>query len=138
MNWSDLPLTPPPRTLRQFAGLCLAFFGTLAAWHGLMRDQTSLALALALLAVGLGTVGLVKPQAMRPVYVAWMLAVFPIGWLVSRLILVLLYYGLITPVGLLFRLAGRDLLRLQPRPDTPTYWVPKPEPAGAHSYFRQF
>ena len=40
-------LDPPPRMLRQFAGLWLAFFGGLAAWQGLVRGGSGSALVLA-------------------------------------------------------------------------------------------
>ena len=41
MNWSDLDFAPPARKLRQFAGLWLAFFSTLAAWHGLYHGRAT-------------------------------------------------------------------------------------------------
>jgi hypothetical protein len=50
----------------------------------------------------------------------------------------MIYYGVFTPVALAFRVVGRDALRLRPRPDLPTHWLPKPRVADAASYFRQF
>jgi hypothetical protein len=50
----------------------------------------------------------------------------------------MIYYGVFTPVALAFRVVGRDALRLRPRPNLPTYWLPKPRAADAASYFRQF
>ena len=39
-----------------------------------------------------------------------MVLAFPIGWTVSQVILLLMFYGLFTPIGLVFRLIGRDPL----------------------------
>ena len=66
-----------------------------------------------------------------------MLATFPIGWTVSRVILAILFYGVFTPVGVLFRLLGRDALGLQPKPAADTYWTPR-RTAEVRDYFRQF
>ena len=104
MRWSDIPFSPEPRTLRQFAGLWLAFFGGLAAWQGIARGRVGLAIALAVLAIVVGGLGLARPALVRPIFVGWMVLAFPIGWTVSLLLLGLVYYGLFLPIGLAFRL----------------------------------
>lgn len=138
MRWSDIPFSPPPRMLRQFAGLWLASFGGLAAWQGLARGRVGVAVALAGLAVVVGGLGLARPALVRPIFVGWMVLAFPIGWAVSLLLLGLVYYGLFLPIGLAFRLAGRDALKLRPRTDAPTHWTPHSAPADVRRYFRQF
>jgi hypothetical protein len=137
MQWSDIPFRPSTRILRQFAGLWILFFGGLAGWHAGVRGNLRLAAALAALAVVVGGVGLIRPQTVRWIYVGWMILVFPIGWTVSRLLLAGLYYGLITPIGLVQRLMGRDALQLRFR-ERQTYWMDKPSPTDPRSYFRQF
>ncbi len=138
MRWSDLPWTPTPRTLRQFAGLWLLFFLALAVWQGWRHERWAVAGILAVLAVGVGVLGLLRPRAVRPVYVTWLALGFPSGWLMMHLVLGLLFYGLFTPLGLLFRLAGRDVLALRRRPERETYWSARPQPAEVARYFRQF
>jgi hypothetical protein len=137
MTWSDIPRHPTPRTLRQFALLWLLVFGALGSRHLLLTDRPRLGLALIALAVGVGVPGLIRPRLLRPIFVAWMIAVFPIGWLVSRVFLAALYYGVLTPLGLWFRLRGRDALRRR-RPESVSHWRDKPAAAGAASYYRQF
>jgi hypothetical protein len=124
--------------LRQFAGLWLAFFGGLAAWQGIARGRIGLAAGLAVLALVVGGLGLVRPALIRPIFVGWMVLAFPIGWAVSLVLLGLVYYGLFLPIGLVFRLAGRDALQLRPRTDAATYWTPHAAPADVRRYFRQF
>jgi hypothetical protein len=125
------------RTLRQFAGLWLLFVGALAYWLGVARDRWTLAYVLAGLAVVPGLAGLLVPQVIRPLFVALMALTYPIGWVVSKVLLLVLYYGVFTPVGLVFRLIGRDALKRGFQPGQPTYWVPKPAAADLASYFRQ-
>jgi len=129
MQWSDIR-RPGTRTLRQFGGLLVV--GGAAAM--IFREEVR---AEALIVGLLGAVGLAVPRALAPLYLGWMAAVFPLGWLVSRLVLATLFFGLVTPVGLLLRLAGRDALSRRRR-TSPSYWVPRHEGSDPAQYFRQF
>ena len=138
MRWSDIPFDPPPKTLRQFAGLWLVFFGGWAAHQSLVRGHTAVGFVLGVAALAIGLLGLIRPTAIRPIFVAWMVLAFPIGWTVSFLLLTLIFFGLFAPIALVFRLSGRDPLARTRRPDAQTYWIPKPAPTSLRSYFRQF
>ena len=138
MQWSDIQFRPPAKTLRQFAGLWLVCFSGLAAWEGFVRGHANLAVALAVLALTIGPLGLVLPRFIRPVFVAWMVLAFPIGWTVSQLILALIFYGLFTPISLIFRLIGRDPLHRARQPALESYWTPKATPTDSRRYFKQF
>ena len=137
MTWADIPRNPSARTLRQFAAACLVFFGILAAQQ-LRRGHHQVGITLGVLAVALGAVGLIKPPLLKWFFVSWMVLAFPIGWIVSQVMLVLMFYLILTPVALLFRLTGRDLLAKRRRPDCASYWLPKETPADVRSYFRQY
>ena len=137
MQWSDLPVKPSPRRLRQFAGLWTVFFGGLAAWHGLVPGETRIALALSAMALTIGPAGVVWPAMIRPVFVGWLILAFPIGWVVSRVILVTLF-AFIIPVAVFFRLLDRDALQLRRRTDKTTYWTTKVAAENVRSYLRQF
>jgi hypothetical protein len=137
MHWSDFPTRPSEKMLRQFAGLWLLFFGGLAGWQWLGRDRPLIALAVASLAVVVGVAGLISPRLVRPVFLAWMILAFPVGWVVSNVLLAGLFYGLFTPVGLLWRLTGRDPLRRRGQPDQESYWLPRSAARNVRDYFRQ-
>lgn len=137
MRWSDLPLKPSPRMLREFSALWIVFFCGVALWQWFGRDHHTLALIYGGLAVTLGPIGLVAPAVMRPIFIAWLAAAFPIGWVVSRVLLLILFFGVITPIAAIFRMMGRDVLSVRRR-SIDTYWTPKPQPGGPASYFRQF
>ncbi|MCX6866232.1 MAG: SxtJ family membrane protein [Verrucomicrobia bacterium] len=138
MQWSDIPFNPSRKVLRQFAALGLVCFLALGAREVFFSNQLMLGLALGFVAVLVGLTGLVRPALLRRIFVAWMVVVFPIGWLISQLILVMLYFLVLTPVAWILRLRGRDLLGRTPTPGRESYWEPKQLPLDPRSYFRQY
>jgi hypothetical protein len=74
----------------------------------------------------------------RPLYVGWMYAAFPIGWVVSHIVMAVAYYVVVTPIGLLHRAVKPDPLGRRFRPELPTYWVEHRPDALPPRYFRQF
>jgi len=138
MKWSDLPLNPTARVLRQFAAAWLVFFLAVGGHRYLVRDQHAWGLAAGFLAVVVGVLGLSRPAAVRWLFVGAMVLAFPVGWLMSQVMLALMFYGIVTPLALLFRLRGRDLLARKPAPDRPSFWTPKQTPEDLRSYFRQY
>ena len=73
----------------------------------------------------------------RWILVGWMVLVFPIGWIISHLILGLLYFGLFTPMAAWFRWRGRDPLRRRIL-NVESYWCPKETPTDLRRYFKQY
>ena len=138
MNWSDLPTNPSRRVLRQFAGAWLVFFLAWAAHQTWAKARPQWGLALAVLAVVVGLPGLAKPAAVRWLFVGWMRLAFPIGWLISQTALVVLFYGLLTPVALFFRLIGRDALGRKCSATQESYWTAKKTSQDLRRYFRQY
>jgi hypothetical protein len=137
MTWSDVPLKPSTRALRQFAGAWLVFFLAFGAHQFLVRKHPAAGLVLMGLAVAIGLLGLIKPPAVRWLFVGWMILAFPIGWTISLLMLLLMFYCVLTPVALVFRLRGRDLLHRKPA-EAASFWLPKQMPQDVRSYFRQY
>jgi hypothetical protein len=138
MRWSDIPFKPPSKTLRQFAALWLAVFGSIAGWQWLAKGRPGVGLAIGTLAVSVGVIGLVRPRLVRPIFVGWMVLAFPIGWTISNLLMGIIYFGLFLPFGLVSRLIGRDALAIKPPVDANTYWQPRRAPTDFRRYFRQF
>jgi hypothetical protein len=65
---------------------------------------------------------------LRPLYIGWMKFAFVLGWINARLILGVFFYLVLTPLGLVMRLFGRDVLYRKFDRKATTYWV-KREPA---------
>lgn len=138
MQWSDLSFNPSLRTLRQFAAIWILFLGGLAAWQGVVQHRPAPAEVLACVGIVVGSLGLWQPRLMRPIYVGWMIAAFPIGWIVSRLSLAAIFFLVVAPLGLLSRLGGRDRLGLRRPSGKSSHWSPLDEPPEARRYFRQY
>jgi hypothetical protein len=128
---------PSARVLRQFAAAAVFILSSMAAVAHL-RGRSGAASALPLvLAAGLAIAALVRPLILRVPYVLLTLVVFPIGSVVSHLILIALFYGVITPLGLLARAAGSDPLSERRGRAASSYWRKRPPPRDAASYVRQ-
>jgi len=68
----------------------------------------------------------------------WMGITYPIGSIVSHILMALMFYGVITPVGLLMRLFGRDPMQRAFDRSAASYWEPHDPSAEPGRYFRQF
>jgi hypothetical protein len=133
----NTPAAVSRKTLRQFAGLWILLFGGLASWQGFGREAWIFAYVLAGLGGSIGLMGLINPGFIRPFFVGAMKVTYPIGRLVSFVLLTLLFYVVFTPIGLVFRLIRRDALHLRRPKACDTYLTPKLAPAGVQGYFRQ-
>jgi hypothetical protein len=143
----QLDLRPGRRELRQFGWIALVAFGLLGAvilWKGglfhLSFGAAGRPVAFTLWAVGAASalLSIAWPQGNRPLFVGLSLLAFPIGWVVSHLVLAILFYGVLTPVGLLFRVLGRDPLERPFQSEMRSYWVDLREVTDEKDYFRQF
>jgi hypothetical protein len=138
MNFSEVNFHPHTKTLRQFAALAALFLLSMSRWQYAVHDRHTLALVLAASAIVVGALGVLSPASLRWVFVALMLATFPIGWLMSWVLLGGLYYLVFTPIAVWFRLIGRDALDRRYNESTGSYWTEKPKVSDVRRYFRQF
>lgn len=67
--------------------------------------------------------GLLLPNLLRPIYKVWMLLALLLGWLTTRVILIVLFYGVVTPIGLLAKLFKKDFLNLKFDHNVDSYWI---------------
>ena len=135
MKWGDIRFNPTRRELRQFAGLLAAFGGAVTA-RAYWRGWSASWLALFAAAAVVGLIGLAFPRALRPLYVGWMVAVFPIGWAVSNVVLAIVFVTVFVPTGLIFRLLGRDALRVR-KPAPGSHWTQQAAINDPSRYLRQ-
>ena len=79
------------------------------------------------------------PILLKPIYIFWMRLAFVLGWLNTRLILIIIFYLIFTPVGLIIRLFGFDLLDRRIERDKYSYWTKKDKKIFyPSSYEKQF
>lgn len=77
----------------------------------------------------LGAIALVKPALLAGLNRLWLKLGILLGRIVSPIALGILFYGVLTPVGAVMRLMGKDPLRLKLDPGAKSYWIPR-EPPG--------
>jgi hypothetical protein len=129
---------PSARELAWFGALLGVFFGLAGAVVRWKVGAPGAARVLWIVAVILPAAYYAVPPLRRPLYLGWTCAAFPVGFAVSYLVLAAAYYLVITPIGLLARLAGRDVMRRRFDPGAPTYWVEHRSASDPARYLRQF
>jgi hypothetical protein len=112
-----------PRKIRDFG---MVFFVVFALLGGVLlykgRSSGYACLALSVVFVVLGTRA---PGLLKPIHKVWMTLALLLGFFTSRLILCILYYCVVTPIGVMMRLLGKDLLDQRWNTEASSYWIKK-------------
>ena len=141
---SDVNWFPSRPELRKFALASIAGFGVLGlvlAWRvGTLSGEATWHIPLTTWVVGVvvAAVGYVVPRAIWPLYAVLTLIGIPIRWTVTILMMLVMFYGVFTPLALLFRLLGRDALCRSIDRDATSYWVRRPSSPPMPRYFRRY
>ena len=77
------------------------------------------------------------PPWRRPLFLGWMYATYPLGWVLSHVMLLVVFLLVIVPFGLVMRLARRDLIRRRFDRSAPSYWIHREPVSDVRRYFRQ-
>ena len=75
---------------------------------------------------------------LKPIYIIWMLFSNIIGWFMTRVILCILYFILITPIGLSRRLLGKQFIELKWDKSKKTYWTYSSSRTTKDNYEKQY
>ena len=106
-------------------------FWRTGAWpHGMLR--------LGLNGCGAGVVLWLLPQIARPFYLAWYFIACCVGFVMSNLLFAVFFYAVITPIGLVMRLLGRDPMTRKFDPAAASYWRDVKPPVDPERNFRQY
>jgi hypothetical protein len=131
----DIDWEPSPRTLRNFGWVACVVFGTLsyaASRHG---SPSVFSVVTGALAGSAALFALLKPQWNRSLYLGLTLLSYPIAWLVAWLLLIALFFLVITPSAYLYRALRRARGELPARGSA---WRTAHGPRDKARYFRQF
>jgi len=83
--------------------------------------------------------GIILPNLLKPLNKVWMTLAIILGWFMSRVILFILYYVIITPIGFFLKLIGKDFLHLKIDKNSQSYWeIRKKKITEQIDYERQF
>jgi hypothetical protein len=119
------------KQLRTFALLVGGIFAVIGWWPVLWRGEV-LRLWAVLLSVGLIVPGIVGPRSLGSVYRGWMILGHVLGWINTQILLGVIFFGLITPMGLVRRLLGKDSMRRSFEPEVGTYRVVREPRPSTH------
>jgi len=86
----------------------------------------------ACISISLVLTALIKPLLLNPVELAWLKLGYALSWINTRLILCVLFFFFVTPIGLIMRLFGRDILGKRIDKRKASYWKSK-----EHKEFKQ-
>lgn len=136
MKFIEINWRPTDPQLRQFGLICIAGLPVLG-WV-LSGHHTGVTTAAAVAGAVCGLLGWFKPQVLKPLFVGLTVVTFPIGLMVSELIVGMMFLFLFTPVALAFKLIGRDALQRRFDRQAKSYWEPHPATMPAHRYFHQY
>jgi preprotein translocase subunit Sss1 len=138
LNWK-----PSPKELRQFGAIFGSGFLLIGLvkyfwiWDWLFERNEKLGLIFILIGIVGGAIGLTGTKLALPLYWVWMGIAFVLGNIMSRVVITLIYYGVITPISVVARLLGRDKLQLKKRA-VQSYWQDISLPHEPEKYERQF
>jgi hypothetical protein len=140
----DIDWSPDHAKRREFAislmiGFpCVALFGLALGYLKNGAWNTSFALMLGGTGASIGLLFFIAPAIVRPFYIGWYVIVGCIGLIVGNILIALVFYGLVSSIGLMRRRLRGTAIRKGVDRDAQSYWIdadPSPPP---ERYYRQF
>ena len=139
MSWINeeyQKLDRSPRALRRFGftvGFVFLLLGCVLLWRhrGAGWPLVSIG-AVLVLAAGLA------PLALKWVHGPWMIAALALGWIVTRILLTIVFFLVVTPIGLLQRLFGKRAIEVAFEPEAASYWQPRTAHPRPDDYEKQY
>jgi hypothetical protein len=128
---TDARLSNEARRTALIVAAVLALFAAWRWYRGSMRTAAVLCSAAAVLAI----VGLAAPRAAVIFHRWWMQLAAVLGFINTRILLGLMFWGILTPMGAIMRLLGRDVLLRRGRRET--YWVARSAARQARTGFER-
>jgi len=144
MSIIEINRNPTRRQLNQFGLIWLVFFTGLGVVARFKWDRPDSSLIFWAIALLVPAIGWSVPRVMRWVFLGMSYLAWPIGFVVSHVVLAVVYFGVLTPIGLAARILGHDPMRRRAttgpkRGKARSGWIERPESErDARRYFRQF
>ncbi len=126
-----------PREQRNFGLVMAAALAILGGIRWWLKGAPSPAIFTAALVLLIAAV--FAPFALRPLFSVWLKFSEALNWVMTRVLLTVAFYGLITPARLLNQVFGSDPLKRDWMPDAASYWeTPEEQPSDRERYRNQF
>lgn len=125
------------KELKEFGltvGAVVGLLGLLFLWRG-KSFYLYFLLTSALLILN----GLIKPALLKPIQKVWMSFAVIMGWFMARVILTVLFFLIVTPIGIIFKLLRKDIIGVKIDKEAESYWAKKDNiNKDKSSYEKQF
>ena len=129
---------PSAKELRWFGSILFAFLVTVGGIARFQFDAPTVSLAIWAFGVALcGSYALARPLR-RPVYLVWVYMTLPIGWVLSLMLLGVVYFAVVTPIAVVLRLVRGEPLARKPDSTAGSYWELRAQEQDLRRYFKQF
>lgn len=134
----EINKNPSQKELAWFGLMFLAFFGLIGGMVWWRFQAQTAAYTLWGVAAAIVAAYYAVPSLRKPIYLGWLYAAYPIGWVISHLVMGIIFYLFFTPLALVFRVIGRDALACGIDKNAKTYWVEHRTGGDPKRYFKQF
>lgn len=136
---TTIDFNPADKILKQFAAALAAFACVVGAINVLRHGVDPALVSVFAAVLVFSGLALFWPKLVRWPFITASLVTFPIGLVVSFVMLCVFYFFVITPIGLILRITGRDSLRLDRSKESAegTYWIQRPTNRPLEYYLSQ-
>jgi hypothetical protein len=139
MSLLPFPRDPSEGQLRQFGLSCPIGVLLLCLFWQANAMLILAAFGLGVLSVSLA---LTTPRLLRPLFLILLLVLFPIGFVLSEVILLLIFAFVVVPIALTLRILGRDTLKrrnaIRNAESQESLWALRDQSQSPDRYYRQF
>ncbi len=133
----ELNYAPSRKDLRLFAIILVPFSYFLGWIIRRQFDPDMIGWSINIVLAIAGVTGSIWPEAVKQIFLVWTVLTYPIGWVVSHLVLAIIFFGVFLPIGFTMKCFGYDPLQLREK-NCDSYWVPLEPITDQERYFRQF
>ncbi len=139
MSLNEIDWNPKSKQLQDFGKIALVASTVISLLLYLLKG-VAIQWCLIIFAVGciIFLISMISIKLTKMIYLGLTLVTMPIGFVVSFILMAAFYYLLLAPLGLIFRLIGRDPLYRKFDPAAKSYWLSRQPPKGPEQYFHQF
>ncbi len=120
---------------RAFGMIFVVVFAIVALWP--LTDAGAVALWAVAVAMVLLAIAVVRPSVLAPLNRVWTAFGSVLHLITNPLIMGLVFYGAVTPTGLIMRALGKDPLRRRLDPGAKSYWIDREPPGPAADTMNQ-
>ncbi len=125
VNYEASKLEYSKKILRKFGITVGAVFGLLGVWFMYANILYPVQVLFIVLGIFLIFFGVLFPKFLKSIYRYWMTAAFVLGWFVSRILLTILFFVVLTPIALIAKLFKKEFLNLNYKQNQKSYWIQK-------------